>query len=923
MRVRFAAPSLSTVLTLALLSLRASSAAAAAFDLAGPTLEIEITRGSRTLPAAQVPSLAVGDRVSIKADLTTGEAARYLMVAAFLRGATNPPPENWFFPCETWTRRCAKEGLTLTVPQEARQLLVFLAPQTGGAYRTLVSAVRGKPGAFVRTSQDLNQAALDHARLEAYLAAIRHLGEADPSQLKEAAPLLSRSLAIKVDEACLAKIPVLQAPCLTQGGESLILDDGRSTSVAQALTSGPASDLAMEASNAPQLKSGYYGPFVGSILDIAKILDSLHTAQYQYFPALTSAQGQRVALTLNAPPSFHDPKSVLVVALPAIETAQLPKLHAASPNETLCASKKPLVLPVEGAPLVFSTAYAHDVSMHLLLKDGSSLDLPASADPARGGFVVSLAAAKSKAAPDGGTASLHGQWGFERYDGPSFKLADPQAQTWNLASGDSTDVIVGRADTVHLHADSVSCLDEITLVDAAAKTHKVEFKKSGASDVELTLPLQDVQAGDLTLRLRQFGGTDAQTLALHAYAQAAHLESFEIHAGDNEGVLRGNRLDEVKLLSFGGLQFSPGTLTTRDGHDELPMQAQSGSDTRTLNAGDGQVTLGDGRVLDVKVAVDSPRPSAALISKTVEWPGSGDENAIQLKKESEVPLEAHLTFSLRAQTPAGFTHDEKLEVATTDGSFSAVLGVGTGDVMLEGRRIAVVNLDPSKTLGASAFGPMQFRRIVQGTAGEWAPLATLVRLPKLSGVDCPAQPDGECSLMGSNLFLLESVSADADFAHVTHVPDGFTQPVLLVPHPAQGRLYVKLRDDPAVVNVAMLNVKTEPPSAADTTLTSPGPEPIRPQAERSSAGPAAVVPAASAKAAARVAAAPPPVATAPASAAPPPGTASPASVAAAPAPVAAASPSVAAPPASVATAPASVSDSKTAAAAPQPSIAGR
>src|SRR5262249_29894902 len=217
---------------------------------------------------------AVGDKVSLKADLPAGESAHYLLVAAFLRGATNPPPTEWFFACETWTRRCAKDGLMLTVPENAGQLLVFLAPQTGGGFKTLVDAVRGRPGAFVRTSQDLRQAALDHSRLDAYLAAVRHQGEVDPAQLKEAAPLLARSLAIKVDEACLAKIPVLQGPCLAQGRESLILDDGHSASLAQALTSGPASDLAMEASNTPQLKSGYYGPFIGSILDIARILDS-------------------------------------------------------------------------------------------------------------------------------------------------------------------------------------------------------------------------------------------------------------------------------------------------------------------------------------------------------------------------------------------------------------------------------------------------------------------------------------------------------------------------------------------------------------------------------------------------------------------------------------------------------------------------
>ena len=806
---------LSAVLILGWLALRAPGAEAAPFDLAGPTLEVEVTRGARTLPAAQVPNLAVGDRIWLKADFPSGESAHYLMVATFLRGATNPPPEDWFFVCETWTGRCAKEGLTLTVPREAQQLLVFLAPQTGGAYRTLVDAVRGRPGAFVRTSQDLNQAALDHARLDAYLAAVRHLADVDPSQLKEAVPLLSRSLAIKVDEACLGKIPVLQAPCLAQGRESLILDDGHSASLAQALTSGPASDLAMEASNAPQFKSGYYGPFIGSIFDIARILDSLRTARYQYIPALTSMRGRQVALTLNAPPSFHDPMSVLVVALPAVEASQFPALHPASPNETLCASKEPVVLPVDGAPVVFATAYTHDAVLRLTRKDGSTLELPARADPARGGFVVSAAAAPSKAAAEAGNASLHGEWGFDRFEGPSFKVADAHALAWTLSPGESPELIVGRPGTVHLRAESVSCLDEITLVDASAKSHKVEWKKTHAGEVELALPLQEVPAGDLTLRLTQFGRPDAQTLALHAFAQGSHLESFALHAGDSDGVLRGNRLDEVKGLAFGGLQFLPGTLSTHDGHDELPMQAPSGSDTRALKPGDAQVTLADGRTLNVKVSVDAPRPSAVLISKSVQRSASANENAIQLSNESELPLEARLSFSIRAQSPAEFASDEKLQIATTDGSYSALLAVGSGGVMLQSRKVAVVTLDPSKAFGASAFGPLQFRRVVGGVAGEWVPLATLVRLPKFTGVDCAGEePDTACSLTGLDLFLLDSVSVDADFTRATHVPDGFTGPMLQIPRPMQGKLYVKLRDDPAIVNFAVLSVKSPPSSAS-------------------------------------------------------------------------------------------------------------
>src|SRR6202040_4433149 len=282
----------------------------------------------------------------------------------------NPPPESWFFPCKTWTSKCKDDGLTVTVPEGAQQVLVFLAPETGGDFKTLVNAVRGRPGAFVRTSQDLNQAALDRSRLEQYLAAVRALSDADPAKLAESAPLLARSLAIKVDEKCLGRVPALQAPCLSQGQETLILNDGHSTSIVEALTSGPGGDLAMEASYTPQLSYGYYSPYIASVLDIARIFDSFRTARYQYIPALASLHGDKLALTLNTAPSFHNPQSVLVVALPAVERPQLPPLHAVNPKEIYCAGRTALVLPVDGAPLVFSTGYAHDVTLSLTGTDG-------------------------------------------------------------------------------------------------------------------------------------------------------------------------------------------------------------------------------------------------------------------------------------------------------------------------------------------------------------------------------------------------------------------------------------------------------------------------------------------------------------------------------------------------------------------------
>ena len=102
---------------------------------------------------------------------------------------------------------------------------MFLAPETGGDLsNTLMGAVRGRPGAFVRASQDLNQAALDRSRLERYLSTIRSLNDAEPAKLAQVTPLLARSLAIKVDEKCLDRIPELQAPCLMMGQEWLHIE---------------------------------------------------------------------------------------------------------------------------------------------------------------------------------------------------------------------------------------------------------------------------------------------------------------------------------------------------------------------------------------------------------------------------------------------------------------------------------------------------------------------------------------------------------------------------------------------------------------------------------------------------------------------------------------------------------------------------
>src|SRR5271156_377774 len=175
------------------------------FDLLGPRIEMKVTRGGKALPISDVANLQPGDRLWLHPDFPDDQSARYLLIVAFLRGATNPPPENWFTKAETWTKPVREEGIVVTVPQDAQQVLLFLAPETGGDFSSLRSAVRGRPGVFVRASQDLNQASLDRSRLEAYLDDVKATSDAGPAELKERSVLLARTLNIKVDQQCFDK----------------------------------------------------------------------------------------------------------------------------------------------------------------------------------------------------------------------------------------------------------------------------------------------------------------------------------------------------------------------------------------------------------------------------------------------------------------------------------------------------------------------------------------------------------------------------------------------------------------------------------------------------------------------------------------------------------------------------------------------
>jgi hypothetical protein len=207
-------------------------------------------------------------------------------------------------------------------------------------------------------------------------------------------------------------------------------------------------------------------------------------------------------------------------------------------------------------------------------------------------------------------------------------------------------------------------------------------------------------------------------------------------------------------------------------------------------------------------------------------------------------VEGHLVFFLQSKVPQNFSRDEKVEVAGEDTNFDTTLTLTDGGLMLENAHTAMASLQPLTRFGSSAFGPVHVRAIsADGAAGDWLPLGTLVRLPGFNQLRCPRAISKPCMLSGSNLFLAASFAAAPDFGNSTNVAPEFTGTQIVVPHPVNGTLYLKLRDDPATVQTLTLPVTLISQSASQLPAMKPPSANPEPAPSESPAAPPAAPPA--------------------------------------------------------------------------------
>jgi hypothetical protein len=783
------------------------------FDLAGPKVDVHVKRGDVTLPISQVPNLLPGDRLWIHPDLPESQSAHFVLVVAFLRGSTNPPPNSWFTRVETWNRVARNEGVFVTIPADAQQALLFLAPETGGDFNTLRKAVHDRPGAFIRAAQDLQAASWDRMRVETFLDQVRVTSQTDPSSLKDHAELAARSLGIKLNHDCFDRPTDQQVSCLSRNSSGMVLDDSNTESLVAQLANGSTQDLMNQLSASHIGGGGAYSPYIGAIVDTAKILSSLHTAHFQYIPSLAMPTDDTLNLRLNTPPSFRNPKSVVMVALPPLGHAKPEPLHPVVPTDQFCAQKPGLVLPAQGAPMVFASQLIHDLSLHINAKSESKTaqyDLLLAAEASKGGLV--LKEPIPELPPGDLLATVRGKSGFDDWTGPQYHLVSAQAAGWTLATTDQSALVVGRDDTLHFEGQNTLCVERVEAHAGAVGTRNLTWRSTKPGALEVNLPMKDAAPGPVTVSIYAYGVQKPETVSMMAYADAASLDGLKLSAGDSQAMLKGTRLDEVAKAEFNGITFTPSALSRIEDRDQLTMQATAS--TATLEPGKqytAKVELKDGRSLKAPVKVDAPRPQATLLSKGIQETATQAPSPVQLGSPDDLPLDGRLVFFLKSTVPARFPRDQKVELGAVDGSFRTQLSLADGSLMLEDATTAMATLEPLARFGASAFGPLHFRVLsADGASSDWMPLGTLVRLPGFKELRCPRAAAKPCLLSGANMFLATSLSATPGFESPVDIAPDFTGTQLVIPHPANGVLYLKLRDDPATVQTLTLPVTPAP-----------------------------------------------------------------------------------------------------------------
>jgi hypothetical protein len=505
-------------------------------------------------------------------------------------------------------------------------------------------------------------------------------------------------------------------------------------------------------------------------------------------------------LKLNSPPSFYNPKSVIVIALPKIEPSRVPNLRLEDSTQSFCLASPSMSLPFRGAPSLFSTSFPHDLVIAFGPEE-SGVHIALVPDAYDGGLIPAnpipeglLDRFETKASDGSVTVQgrLEGRWGFDQLDGPTLNFQYSPGDDWKLVS--SKAFMAGEDVEVALRGRGTACIHQITISNSSDDSSPVQFDRaSGNDNLVLHLPFKDRSAGTYSLAIAQHGTPAIAKVGITVYSNDIRIDKMLLGTGGS-AILLGQHLQKVVSVKVGDQTFVP----INAAPEERGLQLRAPHAPATDNAPSATVLLQNGGVMTVPVAVEEPGATLKVLSVDSTLVTPKAEIPIGLGSQRDIALHGILHFVV--QSEGVYPRGQDIEISTADDAVRTRISLSSGDLILQDDHTAVGAVDLDKAFGESAFGELRIRAIPSdGTVGNWVTLGRLVRRPHITAVRCTSVDVPTCMVEGSDLFLALAFSTTADFASPIPVPTGFDGSnfaIPMKPYPRTSTLYVRLRDDP-------------------------------------------------------------------------------------------------------------------------------
>jgi hypothetical protein len=457
------------------------------FDIAGPSVIVNVVRNGETLPATMVPYLVPGDAIDISfpKDVQFSSSPRWhLVVADMYEDAAQHAPT---FPIRDADLSAARAGAQWSIAYDGKATpVIFLIPEDGSRYGHGIPDARAaiadsaNRALLLRTATITANAEAKASTLESFLGS---LSSVEPGQLTDGRSRVAAASQSLFgydlgDQACF-DVSVAQST--------------QYACAAQAITTGyestPKMNVVAAVGSELSVNTATYGMLIGALYQL--LARRRVVAHYIFVPGAIKPGSSSTTIFMDQEPAYDataaKPSTIVYFEVGSRGTSPAAAVYGPAPSLASCLNGTTLdvAMPFNGLPIYFR-------SHRMLIRTPSqTYDLPATYDALRG-YSASLTGDEVAALSGGGSVTISSLWGFDSLDAPPVNVVKAHSARWEIEQKPGTvNVVSGeKASSLTISdgdAGMGTCVRSVAVTDSVGRTIPVANLQRTSDGVVATL----------------------------------------------------------------------------------------------------------------------------------------------------------------------------------------------------------------------------------------------------------------------------------------------------------------------------------------------------------------------------------------------------------------------------------------------------